>query len=308
MARQHTPQREPTDLNAAIRSALDVVDYSLRSTGIELALALDPRLPPIPADAGQLGQVFLNLFTNALHALGEVPGPRRLDVASRWDEPAQRVVIEVADTGSGIPPEIRPRIFEPFFTTKAMGEGTGVGLSVSLGLVQSHGGTLELLAPDGRGARFRITLPVTSALGSAPLQAAEHPPVEDSGLRVLIVDDEAEIAEILHDVLVPAGYSVAIAHTGREALASLSTSRFDLVLTDLKMPDLDGPSLYREIQIQHPHLAARVVAITGDTLGGSARRFLEETGLAVVHKPFTPEDILRAAERATAGGANDTPG
>lgn len=296
MARQHAPRREPTDVNAVIRSALDVLDYGLRSAGVRLELTLDPRLPPLRADSDQLGQVFLNLFTNALHALGRVEAPRRLAVSSQWDEPRHQAIIEVTDTGPGIPPEIQPRIFEPFFTTKAVGEGTGVGLSVSLGLVQAHGGKLELVDSEADGTRFRVTLPVAPATASAAGAPVQESPVGEGLLRVLIVDDEVELALVLRDILVPAGYAVTVAQSGREALTRLNQGHFDLVLTDLKMPDLDGPALYREIGAHHPHLAQRIIAITGDTLGGTARRFIEETGLPVVHKPFTPTDILRAVE------------
>ncbi len=224
-------------------------------------------------------------------------GLRQLTVASSWDAENSQIRVRVKDSGPGIPSDLRSRIFEPFFTTKDVGEGTGVGLAVSLGIVQSHGGSLELVQTlAGQGACFEVTLPVAAgdagtAEGQTPLQPAA------GGLRILVVDDEVEIAEILRDILAPAGHAVSLAHDGRQALERLARNDYDLVFSDLKMPDMDGPALYREIAARHPGLARRVVIVTGDTLGGAARRFLDETGLPVVDKPFAPAAILEVAAR-----------
>jgi len=232
-------------------------------------------------------QVFLHLVKNSIEAM-----PNGGDLRIAVEEDASAVVVTISDSGPGIPPDLRTRIFEPFFTTKDVGEGTGVGLAVSLGIIQSHGGALELVAcPTGQGACFEVSLPV--AAGDAPAgedQALPQPAA--GGLRILVVDDEVEIAEILRDILAPAGHAVSLAHDGRQALERLARNDYDLVFSDLKMPDMDGPALYREIVARHPGLARRVVIVTGDTLGGAARRFLEETGLPVVDKPFAPAAIL----------------
>ncbi|MEW6677939.1 MAG: ATP-binding protein [Pseudomonadota bacterium] len=297
MARQQPPRREATDLNAVILGALEMLSYSLRSGGVEVRTRLQPGLPPVQADADQLGQVFLNLFTNAQHALAEVDGLRQLTVASSWEAETSRIRVRVEDSGPGIPPDLRSRIFEPFFTTKGVGEGTGVGLAVSLGIVQSHGGSLELVqTPVGQGACFEVSLPVAAGDASAA-EAQTLPQPVAGGLRILVVDDEVEIAEILRDILAPAGHAVSLAHDGRQALEQLARGDYDLVFSDLKMPDMDGPALYREIAARHPGLAKRVVIVTGDTLGGAARRFLDDTGLPVVDKPFTPAAILEMAAR-----------
>ncbi len=299
MARQQSPRRQATDLNGVILGALDMLDYGLRAGGVAVETRLDGRLPPVQADADQLGQVFLNLFSNAQHALAEVDGPRRLTVTSAWDAGASRVQVRVEDNGPGIPRDLRSRIFEPFFTTKDVGEGTGVGLAVSLGIAQSHGGEL-VLADTAQGACFVLNLPVAAEIATTPAET-DAPVPAPGGLRILVVDDEVEVAEILRDILAPAGHAVSLAHDGSEALARLERDDYDLVFSDLKMPDMDGPALYREIAARHPRLAGRVVIVTGDTLGGAARRFLDDTGLPVVDKPFTPAAILEMAGRFKRG-------
>jgi len=294
MARRQESVREPVDLNKVINDALDVLTYTLRSGGVTLDLALAPHLPPVLADADQLGQVFMNLFTNAHQAMASRPGPRVLKIASHAVPEQAKVQVTVTDSGPGISPELRSRIFEPFFTTKAVGEGTGVGLSVSLGIVQSHNGTLRLGEHDDAGACFVLSLPALRSMapranGPAAPAAAQDP---RHGARILVVDDEVDIAEILRDILTPAGHRITLTHNGLDALRRLDAEPFDLVLTDLKMPGLDGPALYAELSRRHPHLAHRVIAITGDTLGSTAREFVRTSQVPVIDKPFEPHDVL----------------
>ncbi|WP_280151182.1 response regulator [Piscinibacter sp. XHJ-5] len=303
MARRQESLREPTDVNDVIVDALDVLAYTLQSGGVQVQTQLQAGLPHAMADAGQLGQVFLNLFTNAHQAMAATDGPRLLCVRSGLASDGDTLLIEVADTGPGIAPDIAARVFEPFFTTKAVGEGTGVGLSVSLGIVQSHGGSLRLETHGSPGARFVVTLPACRSrqpVHALPCRTA----AATRGARVLVVDDEREIAEVLRDILVHAGHRVAMAHSGAQALAHLDTHGADLVLTDLKMPGMDGPALYREIRSRHPHLLQRVIAITGDTLGTVAREFVEATRVPVIDKPFAPQEVLaRVAEVLKRAGA-----
>lgn len=295
MARRQESVRAPTDVNRVVNEALDVLAYSLRSGGVTIDTDLADDLPPVLADADQLGQVFMNLFTNAHQAMSSHPAPRTLRISSRPAAGGTQVQVHVRDSGPGIPAELRTRIFEPFFTTKDVGEGTGVGLSVSIGIAQSHGGSLRLEEPDGSpGAHFVLTVP---ALRSAPERTGGMPSAAGvvrgrSGARILVVDDEVDIAEILRDILVTAGHRVVMCHNGLEALRRLDAEPFDLVLTDLKMPGLDGAALCVELMRRHPHMANRVIAITGDTLGSSAREFVRTSQVPVVDKPFDAQDIL----------------
>jgi signal transduction histidine kinase/CheY-like chemotaxis protein len=306
MARRQDATRRPTDLNPLILGALELLGYALNSSDVQVEHDLAEGLPPVLADADQLSQVFLNLFTNARQAMAQTAGPRRLRVTSRAGDGGRSVVVEVADTGPGVPTELAGRIFDPFFTTKPVGEGTGVGLSVCLGIVQAHGGSLALAAsgpPERPGATFVVTLPaVPAAEGDGAASAAgDAPAAPDPGpLRILVVDDEPEIAEFLRDLLEAAGHGVALAGNGREALRWLDQQEFDLLLSDLKMPGLDGAGLLKEVAQRDPGLATRFIAMTGDALGGSAHAFVQDSGLPVLHKPFEPGEVLALVHRVAA--------
>jgi two-component system NtrC family sensor kinase len=158
-ARQRPPERALTDINQVVRDAAELRRYALHTHQIDLHLALDPELPQVMADATQLQQVFLNLITNAEHALRDYDGDKRLTIVSRRS--GDMIVVSVADSGPGVPHELHDRIFNPFFTTKKVGEGTGLGLSISDGIVREHGGQIRLASPPGEGAVFVIELPIS---------------------------------------------------------------------------------------------------------------------------------------------------
>src|SRR5881396_4163009 len=201
LARQHTPQRGEVRVNSVIREAVELLAYELRTSGIEVVFDLDEDLPVLWADAHRLHQVLVNLIVNAQHAMREVPSPRRLTLATRFDRERGHVRLEVSDTGPGIPREIQPRIFEPFFTTKPSGQGTGLGLSLCKGIVQEHDGAITVESELGRGATFLIELPVlappAAATKAAPAEALPTPAAK----AILVVDDESEIAAVLAEML-----------------------------------------------------------------------------------------------------------
>ena len=287
MARSKPRQRTAVQLNDTIGEALEIVAYGLRTADIEIVRALAPDLPAVAADGDQLHQVFANLFVNAQQALQSVPPPRRLTVTSGFDE--ETVWVEVADNGPGVPADLASRIFEPFFTTKPQGVGTGVGLSVCHGIVAAHGGEIRLEPQQRPGATFVVRLPRTPA--EAAERPAEAPVRRRRAARILVVDDEPEVGQMLIDILERDGYRVDRAHSGREALSRLRTSKVDLILSDLRMPDLDGPALYRELAAQRPELLSRIVFMTGDTLSGDMTGFLSETGVRLLEKPLDPTAV-----------------
>jgi PAS domain S-box-containing protein len=295
MARRKPEAWTPVLINQIIQSALDVVGYGLRGADIAVDLDLAPDLPAVRGDGDQLNLVLMNLIVNAQHALQAQPQPRRLEIVTRHD--GGMVQIEVADNGSGIPAEIAEHIFDPFFTTKPQGVGTGIGLSVCQGIVAAHGGAIGVASrPDG-GALFTITLP-----GTAPAprpRAVEEAPPPIAG-RVLVVDDEVEIAQMVSEVLNRDHHQVSVARSGRQALEHLAAHPADLILSDLRMPDLDGPALHRALASSSPDLARRMVFVTGDVLTPETARFLAETSLPVIEKPIDPYD-LRLKVRAYLG-------
>jgi two-component system NtrC family sensor kinase len=290
MARQQQPERGPVAINEVVSAALDITAYAVRTSGIEVELDLADGIPPILADADQLHQVLLNLIVNAQHALQDQPPPRRIRVTSRHDSAKDQISIMVADNGPGIPAHLRARVFEPYFTTKPTGTGTGVGLAVSLGIVEAHGGTLTVDCPTEGGAVFSIALPV----GTVDTTGADARPTGEASATmrtILIVDDEAEIRETLAEILTAARHRVVTVGSGREALERMAREHYDVILTDIRMPDFDGRALYQEIERRWPERAARVVFVTGDTLGSTFREFAAEGGRPVIEKPFLPSDV-----------------
>ncbi|MCA3239679.1 MAG: response regulator [Rubrivivax sp.] len=313
MARQRPPSRRAVQLDDIVRAATDMLGYTLRSHGVRVDLALGEGLPDVQADADQIGQVVLNLMVNAQQAMeGAATLTRVLSISTGVELPRPgrepRVWLRVADTGPGVPVELHERLFEPFFTTKAVGLGTGLGLSVSRGIVREHGGDLVLEQPrdsDGvaapAGASFRLSLPISGEKSAdGDVQAATPSDTSDAEAaagelrRVLVVDDEPEVAELMREVLESAGFDVLTAESGAVALELLAGARFDAVVSDVRMPDLDGPALWQRLQAEHPALARRMLFVSGDTLSDAARQTLADTGAATLDKPFTSTDLLGA--------------
>ncbi|RYY24258.1 MAG: GAF domain-containing protein [Sphingomonadales bacterium] len=293
MARQKRPEREPVNLNAVAMAAYDLAEYGLRTDGIVAKRELAVTLPTISADSDQLHQIIINLLVNAQQAMGDTAkSERKLTLRTAEGETAGTVILDVIDNGPGVPDDMRRRIFEPFYTTKPQGEGTGVGLSFSQGLAEAHGGKLELL-PAERGAHFRLTLPVDPAQGAPELQAPARVSTEGPARRALVVDDELEIAESLADFLSIEGFTCDVAVGGVQAQKRLLRGQYDLIVSDLRMPGMDGPQLHAWLKDIRPDLEGRMAFATGDTLGANAARFLEAMDRPVLEKPFMPDAVHR---------------
>ncbi len=299
MARQQQPERGPVAVNDVVVAALDITSYAIRTSSIEVTLDLAKDIPHILADADQLHQVLLNLIINAQQSLQDRPAPRWIRVTSVYDKTADVIRVAVADSGPGIPQHLRARVFEPYFTTKPVGVGLGVGLAVSLGIVEAHGGTLTVDCPIDGGAVFTITLPV-GAVGVAAVEAASAPRASGRPRTILVVDDEPEIRETLAAILTGAHHRVTTAGSGREALERMAGGQYDVILTDIRMPDIDGQALYQEIGQRWPTRAGRVVFVTGDTLTSTLRDFVAESGRPVIEKPFLPSEVRRIVAEVAA--------
>ena len=287
LARQHPPERTRVSVSEVVRETVELITYPLRISGVALVLELAPGLPLLWADPHQIQQVLLNLLTNAHHALRGAEPPRRITVTAQPAE-GDRIEIAVADNGPGIPAEIRERVFEPFFTTKAIGEGTGLGLSLCQGLVESHGGSLTLEEAPGGGARFVILLPLA---GPAAAAAAALPVRIATGASILVVDDEPEVADVLSDMLARDDHHVDVAYGGRDALERIEAGNYDLVVCDLRMPDIDGAELYRRLQAMGHRLTRRFLVVTGDVLARDTREFLVRSGVPALAKPLVLDDM-----------------
>jgi two-component system NtrC family sensor kinase len=300
LARQRPTERSTVHLNLVIQEAMEMLAYELRTDSVEMTLDLAEGLPPLWADAHQLHQVLVNLVTNAHHAMRRHPSPRAITVATRFDGARGRVRLTIADTGPGVPAEIRDKIFEPFFTTKPAGEGTGLGLSLCRGIIEGHGGTIGIQPASGSGTTFFIELPLADrATAAAATPSAEAlPPV--SPKRVLVVDDETDIAGLLVEVITAAGHHVDVAVDGAAALEQVARHQYHLVLSDTKMPLLDGVGLYRELERRAPALCGRIVFLTGDVLDRTKREFLESTRAPFLMKPFDVTEVRRLVHRMLA--------
>lgn len=285
--------RGPVDLRRVIDSSVNIVWTQIRYAA-RLRKEIED-LPPVQGSQARLGQVFVNLLANAAQAIA--PGAAAdNEIAIRAFTDHDRVVVEVSDTGCGIPPENAKRIFDPFFTTKPVGVGTGLGLAVCQGIVTDLGGELSVESSVGKGATFRVVFPIAPS-GVPRISGSSSALPAIDRVRVLVVDDEPAIgnsvARLLrgrHDVVAMTSASTALELVTREPTA------FDVLLCDVLMPEMDGMELHRRLMAAAPRLARRTVFLTGGAFTESARAFLEHTPHSVLEKPFDVARLMAAIE------------
>ncbi|MBA3841974.1 MAG: response regulator [Actinobacteria bacterium] len=272
-SRRQVLQPRVIDINNSVREIESILKRVIGAE-VRVVLDLEPSLRLVEADPSQIGQVLLNLAVNARDAMD---GRGTIKVVTRND--AAHVVLEVVDTGVGMDEETRGRIFEPFFTTKDIGQGTGLGLSTVYGIVAQSGGTISVRSEPGLGAAFSVRLPVCEK--PAEPVAAIEPPVQLGGERILIVDDEKVVRELLAQMLRQQGYNVTVAASAREARA-LDAS-WDVLVTDVVMPETDGVRLSRELD-------ARYVLF----ISGYDQEALVTSDASFLQKPFSRDDLARS--------------
>ena len=292
LARQRPSERGRTIVRDLINGSVELLAYELRTDGITVEVDVANDVPLLWADAHQLHQVLVNLITNAHHAMRRQPGSRRITLTARRDAAAGSARLAIADTGPGIPPEVRTRIFEPFFTTKPVGEGTGLGLSLCHSIIAEHRGTITVESEEGRGATFVITLPVgtppaTVAGPDVPAVAPVRPG------RILVVDDEVEIGTVIADALRRDGHTTEVTPDARAALALLDEHAYDVIVSDTRMPEMDGQTFYEEVTRRFPALRRQIVFVTGDVLSPDKLRFLEQIGAPFLAKPCDLGELRR---------------
>jgi two-component system NtrC family sensor kinase len=307
LARQHPPERVAVALNTLVAETVEILAYPLRIDNVAVDLHLDDQLPLLWGDPHQLQQVLLNLLTNAQQALRAAPGLREVTCTTQYDPTQHQITLTVADTGPGIPAALQARIFEPFFTTKPPGVGTGLGLPLCRGIIEAHGGTLSMTSAQGQGATFRVMLPVQTVLTPLPAPPGGDAAGAARSGTILIVDDELSLAKGLARLLERDGHTVDTVANGRLALAKLAERAYDCILSDVRMPELDGPSLYRLLERQQPHLCQRLIFLTGDTLEPATRAFLEASGAPCLMKPFAIAEARRAVQRVLRLGSAADP-
>jgi len=300
-ARKHAPESKSQSLNECVEKVLELKSYHLRSSQIETVLELDADLPRTCFDFHQVEQVVLNLLNNADQAISSIKTPGRIVLRSGVRDGS--VFLEVEDNGPGVPTAIRERIFDPFFTTKDYGEGTGLGLSISYGIICEHGGKIEMSqASEEGGTRFTVTLPIVEAPEQAeqadtPLPAAgSERPLQ--GRQVLVVEDEPMVLELLSRVLAGDGAEVTQARDGHEAWEQIEQRSYDLVVTDMLMPNLNGQQLYERVAEERPEMLRRFVFATGDLVRAETVEFLQGLPNRILTKPLEIETVRRVLNQA----------
>ena len=326
-ARQRPPERTPSSVRALIDAVLGLQSYTLGRAGLEVAVEIPDDLPDVHLDRTQIQQVLVNLTLNAAQAIRSAGGAGTIRIAAETGRRADGtsiVTISVADDGPGVSRTIEDRLFVPFVTTKAPGQGTGLGLSVSFGIVAAHGGSLRHeRGPNGRGAVFRFDLPVEDrrkddafpAAANGPAEQRAEPPagrpserssdrriepsndrLSDRPIRVLVLDDEVAIREFLGRVLRRGGYEPVLAATGDAALAAIDEARPDAILCDHRMAGMTGTEFHEAVAARDPELARRFAFMSGDVLNPDLREFADREGVVLLAKPFDIANVAKTVE------------
>ncbi len=295
-ARQRPPERASVALQQVMEQALTFRLNQLNLSGISVEKEFAEGLPPVAADSQQLEQVFLNLLLNAEQAILEAKPGGRIVLRTRAVDGGGAVEAQVIDDGPGILPEAQSRVFEPFFTTKTVGMGTGLGLSVSYGIVEEHGGRLSVQSRPGETV-FTIELPIVKPPASRDAESARRRVYNGIGRVALVVEDEPSVLDLVVTLLSESGWRVDVASGGRAGLDSVQRRRYDLIVSDMRMPEGDGEEFYRNVLAGDEMLARRFIFITGDTANPDARAFLDGTDVPVIEKPFPPAVFEDAVHR-----------
>ena len=295
-SRQTKPKKSCVNINELIEATLDLRSYVLKTANIEVVKRFDPDLHCVVADAGQMQQVFLNLIVNAEYSMKQSHGRGNLTIAT--EKAGEHVRISFKDDGAGMTRDTREKVFNPFFTTKGVGEGTGLGLSVTRSIILEHNGTIEVESEPGKGAVFTVILPINSPTEDTGGDSSSDPAQADkvkSG-RVIVVDDEEAITSLVKAVLTREGYRVDVASDSTGASEMLDSTLYDTVLMDIRMPGVSGIDIYNDIKSRRPELAGRFIFITADASDDNTKAFLDRNELPYIVKPFDIKILLKMVE------------
>jgi signal transduction histidine kinase/ActR/RegA family two-component response regulator len=302
-AHERQAQRAVVDINQTIRRVVELREFEFRIAGVDLKLDLDESLPRTLLDPDQAQQILLNLINNALHALVESPPPLKMTIRSRAEP--EWIRLEIEDSGPGVTDTQAPHIFEPFFTTKEVGSGTGLGLSIAHSIMTDHGGRIEYRNAESGGAIFTLLFPVTTdddtddteteIINKAQIvkQSSASGPAS-----ILVLDDEKSIADMLGEMLEILGHTPTVCNAAGQALELIKETDFDLILSDYRMPNINGEQFYREVLKMKPDLASRIIFLSGDVVNQETQAFLQSTGNPKLDKPFNLAAVREAIELA----------
>jgi PAS domain S-box-containing protein len=299
-------ERVPVQLRALILDMAGIIRETFHKN-ITTRRETPPDTWPVKGDATQLHQVLMNLCVNARDAMPE-GGTLTLKLENHeFDEsfarmtpgarPGRYVCLSVTDTGEGIAPEHLDKIYDPFFTTKELGKGTGLGLSTVLGIVQSHGGFIQVHSQPGRGTQFKVYLPASETAEAQPASQANQPLPQGGGELVLVVDDESSVRQVTRKLLERNGYRVIEAAEGADGITQYVAHQQEVqvVVTDLAMPVMDGPTFIRVLRRLNPQV--RVIAVSGYQSKSRLPADLGVPGEAHLSKPFSGAMLLQTLQR-----------
>jgi GAF domain-containing protein/anti-sigma regulatory factor (Ser/Thr protein kinase) len=281
------------DVNAVVREAMEFTrsrwqdEAQLRGAPIEVDLDLGV-VPEVSGRVAEIREVVTSLILNAVDAL---PMGGRIVISTR-SEPG-RVRVAVSDTGAGMPDEVKRRAFEPFFTTKGV-KRTGLGLAVAYGTIERHHGEIALESEEGKGSTVTFSLPAAESRGGEGLEPPPPPPRRIGS--ILVIDDDDDVRQLVSDALTAQGHTVTTASGGREGLMHLQTVRYDLVITDLGMPDLNGWEVARAVKVSRPDTPVLLLTGWADVVDPSAGRGVE----GIIKKPFDVKILATAVSDALA--------
>jgi len=321
-AREASGDREPLNLNEIISETYELIKHTFPPE-IAIELQLQSNLWIIDADPSQLGQVLLNLCVNARDAILEkhiqsFSGSSILEFKKetivietkniKLDEksadcflkakPGKHVRLRVVDSGIGMTNEILERLFEPFFSTKKSKQGTGLGLYIIYGIIERHGGFIDVCSEKGQGSTFGIYFPVSTSKAKKSKAEKKIPTMTSRNETVLVVDDETQLRDVMIRLLERCGYNVLAAENGINAISIFSDQQdnIDLVILDMIMPEMGGKECFHRLREINPGI--KVLLNTGFTADDSAHEMLKDGVIDVVEKPFDIYKLSRAVEKA----------
>jgi PAS domain S-box-containing protein len=302
---------KPLNLNSIVTETIAILEGSFDKS-IHIKVTLDESLPNLEGDSGQLQQVLLNLCVNARDAMPD-GGTLLIETSQETTDAAfvkehigaqigRYIVLSVSDTGNGMDKKTQQRIFDPFFTTKAKQKGAGLGLSMTHGIIKTHGGIIQVYSEPAAGSKFRVYLPASDKMVVAESPVSRE--VEGGMERILVVDDEEYMRDLVTDILESAGYTVLTAENGEEALSIYREhgSTIDIVILDMIMPKLGGRETFLKLQEMDP--GVKVLVSTGYSVEGTAREVMDHGAAGFIQKPYRSQDLQQKI-RSTLGAASN---
>jgi CheY-like chemotaxis protein/two-component sensor histidine kinase len=310
LARHRDTRKSSINIEDLISEVRELLEYQFRANEIDVTVSIEPGFPEIWGDGAQISQVLLNFLINSQQALMEIDQDRSIIIEAVTVK-ENKVRIIVSDNGPGIPELIRNRVFEPFFTTKPESQGTGLGLSFCQNVAAGHNGTIEIDRAVSTGTRITFELPIGEATANAGTKEIPLAKIPDDSLRILVVDDETSLLDSIVEQLTRLGHSARGCPNAELAIELVMNEVFDIVVTDIRMPGIDGPAFYETVSIKRPQLRDRFIFITGDSLNQRASKFIDGKIVPCIKKPFKIADLNRtinevANRRNTHAAENET--